>query len=114
LQQDSSILYIATCEGDSYSGRGDSSGWGCLFVFQWKTNHYMLKDIVFGRLVGFDIINSQLAPLVFGLCNAKDTVSRNAFPPQDSLWQNFRYVETRLIWNGTHLQSDELVSVQYS
>jgi hypothetical protein len=103
-------FYIATCDGDSYSGRGDSPGWGCLFVFQWETNHYTLKDIVFGRLVGFDIINGQMAPLIFGLCNAKDML----LPAQNRLWQSFQYVETRLIWNGSHLQSDELVSVQYN
>ncbi len=107
LDTTNKVVGISTFEGDSYHGKGESLGWGCFFVFERMERQWTLRDVALGRLTAVEQDSSKRwMPILFG------RTYRSYDFPKDSNSSNGKdnYVETRLRWDGEHLQTNEVMS----
>ena len=107
-QKDSSILFIAICEGDSPIEKVPGTTLGVFLVLKKENNQYKLTDTGFGKLVAFDVDkNNRIQPIIYGESknfNYPDYVIENDLP---------YHLEIRMAWNGEHLQANEVISAEF-
>lgn len=106
-QKDSSILLVAICEGDAPVEKVIGTTLGTFLVFKKQNDSYQLTDVGFGKLVAFDCDkNNRLQPIIFG-------ESQNySYPDYEEKSTKPNYLEMRLNWNGEHLETSDIISIQ--
>lgn len=107
-QKDSSVLFIAICEGDVPVEKVSGTTLGTFLVFKKQKSSYQLTDIGFGKLVAFDFDkNNRIQPIIFGESkdyNYPNYIEKNGSP---------NHLEIRMAWNGEHLQANEIISAEF-